>query len=287
VNEHEESGIHLNPAHDHISIRGRRLAFEDLVDSRLADPHYLAGLRMQLASAKPFPHLVVSDWFNPTLLELVHEEFDLYPDADLKPVHTKREQTYRSQGIRFGPAATLYFSIVNAGWFVEMLSTVTGIAALLPDPHLHGGGLHESREGGRFQIHRDFDRHPLTGLCNEMVLLTYLNKQWDPAWQGALELWDVDSSQCVKTIQPEFGRTLLLPNTLTSFHGHLASLTPPAGRTRRSLGAYYYSNRLPLSEQGHRPTVFLAHDRVDHLQLVLKNLTPPILWQAIKRLVDR
>ena len=158
---------------------------------------------------------------------------------------------------------------------------------LLPDPHLHGGGLHEAREGGRFQIHRDFDRHPRTGLCNEMVLLTYLNRQWDPAWQGALELWDAASSRCVKTIQPEFGRTLLLPNSPISFHGHEAPLTPPAGRTRRSLGSYYYSNRFPLAEQGHRPTIFLKHDHADRFQQVLKSLVPPVLWQAIKRASKR
>lgn len=281
------SGIDLDPTHDHISIRGRRLALADLVDRRLFDANHLIALREQLVSAKPYPHLVVSGWFDVTLLQLVHEEFDLYPEADLQPVHTKRESTYRSQATRFGPATTLYFGIVNAGWFVELLSALTGVAALLPDPHLHGGGLHESREGGRFQIHRDFDRHPRTGLCNEMVLLTYLNRQWDPAWQGALELWDVASSRCVKTVQPEFGRTLLLPNSPISFHGHEAPLTPPAGRTRRSLGSYYYSNRFPLAEQGHRPTIFLKHDHADRFQQVLKSLVPPVLWQAIKRASKR
>ncbi|MEO8154874.1 MAG: 2OG-Fe(II) oxygenase [Rhizobacter sp.] len=276
----------MNTHQDHICIRGHQLPLADLVDRRLFDPVHLAALRHQLLNAEPYAHLEVSDWFNASLLELVHEEFDLYPQADLQAVHTKRESTFRSQAAAFGPATSLYFSIVNAGWFVNLLSSVSGVSALVPDPGLHGGGLHESREGGRFHVHRDFDRHPRTGLCNEMVLLTYLNKGWDASWHGELELWDASSARCVKTIAPEFGRTVLLRNSPISFHGHVAPLTPPAGRTRRSLGAYYYSNRFPLAEQGHRPTVFMTHDRVDRMKLVLKNLVPPILWQAIKRVAE-
>ena len=276
-----------DPHPDHINIRGHRLVLADLVDHRLFDADHLAGLRDQFNAAQPYPHLVVSDWFNPKLLELAQEEFDLYARSELRQVHTKRESTFRSQAVEFGPACTLYFSIVNAGWFVNLLSEVTGVAALVPDPGMHGGGLHETRAGGRFQIHRDFDRHPRTGLFNEMVLLTYLNKAWDPSWEGALELWDAKLTRCITTIQPEFGRTVIMRNGPLNFHGHVAALKPPPGRTRRSLGAYYYSNRLPVTEQGHRPTVFLMNDRVDRLKLLLKDLVPPLLWQAIKRITDR
>ena len=59
-----------------ITIRGARLALDELVDPRLADPAYLDELRHRMQSATPYPHLVVQDWFNPRLLELVHEEFD-------------------------------------------------------------------------------------------------------------------------------------------------------------------------------------------------------------------
>lgn len=66
---------------------------------------------------------------------------------------------------------------------------------LIADTSLHNGGLHESRRGGKFAVHRDFERSTCTGLQNRMVLLTYLNEDWDPAWNGALELWDADRSE--------------------------------------------------------------------------------------------
>ncbi|HEX3140811.1 MAG TPA: 2OG-Fe(II) oxygenase, partial [Rhizobacter sp.] len=187
---------------DHIRIRGTRLDLAELVDRRLFDPAYVASLRAPLLGAQPFPHLVLDGWFNPELLTLVREEFDLFPSAALEANHTKREKTYRSRSTSFGPATSLYYSIVNAGWFVDLLAEATGVPGLVPDANLHGGGLHESRHGGSFDIHRDFDHHPRTGLYNEMVLLTYLNRDWNPAWNGALELWDPTASRCVKRIQP-------------------------------------------------------------------------------------
>lgn len=272
---------------DHIMIRGRRLVLADLVDRRLFDPDYITSLQESLANAKPFPHLVVSDWFNPVLLELIHEEFDLFPNADIRPLDTKRERTYRSQSTHFGPATNLYFSIINGGWFVNLLSSLTGVGGLVGDSGLYGGGLHESRKGGRFAIHRDFDRHPHTALYNEMVLLTYLNKDWQPEWQGALELWDASASTCVKMVQPEFGYTVLLKHGPASFHGHAAPLALPSDQVRRSVAAYYYSSRLGLADQWHRPTTFLSNDRADKLLLFCKGITPPILWRLLKSIASR
>jgi hypothetical protein len=272
---------------DHVRIRGTRLDLAELVDRRLFDPAYAASLRAPLLGAQPFPHLVLDGWFNPRLLDLVHEEFDLFPSAELEANHTKRENTFRSRSTAFGPATSLYFSIVNAGWFVDLLSDATGVANLVPDAKLHGGGLHESRRGGSFHIHRDFDHHPRTGLYNEMVLLTYLNHDWDPQWNGALELWDATASRCVKRIQPEFGRSVLMRHGLGSFHGHVDPLAPPPGRTRRSLGAYYYSNRLRRVDLEERHSTYLVNDRADRAKLLLKGLTPPLLWRALQNLSSR
>jgi Rps23 Pro-64 3,4-dihydroxylase Tpa1-like proline 4-hydroxylase len=137
-------------------------------------------------------------WFNPLLLELVLEEFDLYATRDWRNENSKYETTRRSlMGAQFGPASQLYFGIVNSGWFATLLSQVTGVEDLIPDVTLYGGGLHETRNGGKFGIHRDFDRQRRTGLRNEMVFITYLNKGWKPEWRGALELWDKKSIACV------------------------------------------------------------------------------------------
>ena len=108
-------------------------------------------------------------------------------------------------GARLGPASQLYFDVVNSGWFTEWVSSVTAVPYLLPDPKLFGGGLHESRPGATFAVHRDFNLHRHLGLKNEMVFITYLNKGWQREWGASLELWDAERKQPVTSVLPEFG----------------------------------------------------------------------------------
>src|SRR5262245_36307437 len=176
------------PSHsDFVEIRGTRLAFAELVNDAVFDPDHRAALGAELRAAQPFEHIVVDGWFNPELLRLVREEFDLYPFRDERDLDRAYEITVRSpRNPVLGPAGQIYFGLVNSGWFVELLASITEVPELIADTSLHNAGLHESRRGGKFAVHRDFELSTCTGLQNRMVLLTYLNEDWDPAWNGAL-----------------------------------------------------------------------------------------------------
>jgi len=274
---------------DHISIRGVRLPMAELVDEALFSPEGRARLHRELHAAKPFPHLVVDGIFHPALLQLVAEEFDMLGEPGWADVKSRYELLRRSTfNVKLGPAQQLYFDIVNSGWFTEWLSSITGVPYLLSDPKLFGGGLHESRTGASFAVHRDFNRHPHLGLKNEMVFITYLNKGWDPDWGSALELWDKDQNRCVHTVQPEFGRTILLPHGPDSYHGHTRPLQAPDGRSRRSVAAYYYTS--PLAGRTHgveTGTLFMQMYRVDQFKAFARMLTPPVLWSMARRMIRR
>lgn len=272
-----------------IVIRGRSLLLDELVDPRLHDPDYVEALHGSFEVARPFPHAVTDAWFNPLLLELVAEEFDASDAAGWVGWKHDRQDTFRSAlNPRLGPAASTYFSIVNSGWFAAMLARVVGVAHLVPDPSLYGGGLHESRNGGKFGVHRDFPRHPVTGLRNELVLLTYLNVGWRPEWNGALELWDEDARREVIRIEPDMGRSVLLRHGPHSYHGHPRPLAMPPGRVRRSLGSYYYSSPIVLSEAQRRlSSRFLPIGRGERVKEALRAATPPVLWDGLKRLLGR
>jgi len=269
-------------------IRGRRLDFPDLVDRRLLSPEHLATLRAQLQTGAPFPHLVQEGWFNPDLLELVAEEFDT-EQVTWRRVAGRHEDTLRScPEPELGPASQLYFSLVNAGWFVRMLDVITGVDDLVPDVRLYGGGLHETRPGGQFGIHLDFDRHLRTGLRNELVLITYLNKDWQPEWHGALELWDGHTGACVKRVEPVFGRTLLMRRLPTAYHGHPDPLSAPEGVSRRSIASYYYSNPHAVTDRDARRTSrFIFETGSDKLRRWAKNVTPPLIWDAVAGRIRR
>ena len=246
-----DAGARRTAHGDAIEIRGTRLPWRELVDPRLFDPAHRAALREQLHGAQPFQHLVVDGWFHPDLLRLAREEFDLYPFVDGRDKDLVQEDTVRSpRNPVLGPAAATYFGIVNAGWFVALLSDLTGVRELIPDPTLHNAGLHESRPGGRFAVHADFERSACTGLRNELVLLTYLNEDWNSAWNGALELWDATRKACVGRVEPELGRSVLMRNGTTHYHGHPTPLAAPPDRPRRSLASYYYSPPVPGARAG-------------------------------------
>jgi hypothetical protein len=273
---------------DFVSIRGVRIPFDELVDKRLFTEPHMLGLRAELTSAEPFPHLVIDGLFHPALLELVAEEFDDRKQPSWKHVKTPYESTHRSVvGAELGQASRLYFSIVNSGWFLDWLSALIDVPYLLPDPKLVGGGLHESRTGAVFGIHRDFKYHSHVGLDNEMVMLTYLNKGWQPAWGGLLELWDRQQKQCVATVVPEFGRCVIMPHGDASYHGHTAPVQAPQGRPRRSVATYYYTSPHAGLRGGVESSIFINMLWSHKAKTFVRKLTPPILWSAAKKLTGR
>ena len=60
----------------------------------------------------------------------------------------------------------------------DLGAALTGVGGLVPDPHLHGGGQHQIRPGGKLAIHADFNRHPKLNLDRRLNLLLYLNRGW-------------------------------------------------------------------------------------------------------------
>jgi len=274
---------------DHLWIRGVRLRYSELVDRSFFTPEQRERLRQQLMLAQPFPHLVLDGLFHPTLLELVAEEFDTQSASSWTQVKSAYECTRRSvPGVSLQAASQVYFDIVNSGWFTEWLTSITGVPYLLPDPKLWGGGLHESRSGGAFSIHRDFNRHRDTGLPNAMVFITYLNKGWQPEWGSALELWDKKADRCIKSIQPEFGRTMIMPHGPTSYHGHTQPLKTPDERPRRSVAAYFYTSPLAGKRHGDESaSTFLHTARVDQVKAVARMIVPPFIWALGRKLAGR
>ena len=145
--------------------------------------------------------------------------------------------------VRLGPGSQGYFDTIHRAKFTQFLSGITGIQALVTDPMLRGGGLHEIRWAASSRCMSTFTRHVDTKLDNRLVFITYLNKGWQPEWGGALELWT--RAACVREVVPVFGRSIVFMHTADSLHGHPDPVNTPDGRTRRSVAAYFYTNGRP------------------------------------------
>ena len=244
-----------------------------------------AELRPKFLNAEPFPHIVLDGLFSPDLLEIIWDDFVDVGPTGLKTRRSEREITFRSRiDTELPTSARVYFDAVHSARFVRFLTELTGISGLITDSFLQRGGLHESRDGGKFNLHVDFNKHPVTNLDNRLVMLTYLNRDWREEFGGVLELWAGPRGGCAAKVVPEFGRTIIMRHSDDSWHGHPTPIATPDHRPRRSLASYYYSNGLDDRATTTRYKTQFMTDPDEtawgRAMKVVKYVTPPILVDA-------
>lgn len=126
--------------------------------------------------------------------------------------------------------------------FLELLEEITGIKALIPDPHLEGGGLHLSTEGGILAPHTDFHIYGRLNLYRQLNVILYLNETWESGDGGTLRLWDGHRARDDRKearIDPLPGRMVIFKTDDRSVHGFTDPVA--AGCTRKSIALYYYT----------------------------------------------
>ena len=215
---------------------------EDMI--ALADEY-----RGQFEKADPFPHVVIDNFLPADVVADLIANFPGPEDAVWGAFNDPRQiklalndETQMPRPIRH------MLQQMNTQVAVEFLERMTGIEGLVPDPHLHGGGLHQIRPGGVLKVHADFDMHPKLHLHRRLNAILYLNHDWDESYGGALQLWNLDMSEAVQVVYPIANRLVVFQTTDTSWHGHPDPLSCPPDRTRRSMAWYYYT--APASERG-------------------------------------
>lgn len=238
--------------------------------------------------ANPFPHAVIDAILPAELLDRVLEEFpgprtpgwERYDDPLQKKLGSRDEEM-------LGPTTRMLLHELNSAPFVRFLEALTGIEGLVPDPWFEGGGLHQIERGGMLKVHVDFNKHTLFALDRRVNVLIYLNKDWDEAWGGHLELWDREMKQACRKIAPIFNRMVVFDTTDFANHGHPDPLRCPPDRQRRSLALYYYSNGRPAHEVAASHTTIFRRRPGERIGPTLneigENLLPPILLDAIRR----
>lgn len=243
-------------------------------------------------NAAPFPHIVLDDFFDPELLELVLSEFPTPGAIRWQKFDNEREVKLASATeSSFGPVTRLLLYHLNSITFLEFLSAVTGIANLIPDPSFEGGGLHQIVRGGKLAIHADFNRHRTYDLDRRLNVLLYLNRDWREEYGGHLQLWNRDMSHCEEKVLPLFNRLMIFSTTDFTYHGHPDPLQCPEGMSRKSLALYYFTNGRPAEElSGEHSTLFRARHEGEfkptagqRLRRLARDLCPPIIMRQLQR----
>lgn len=218
--------------------------FDDACLQTIAHAHKESYCRQD-----PFPHAVIDEFLPLAAADALLARFPP-PHApfwfDWKTGDTVNQP--RKQGLRhikrLEGADPFLFSVLfafNSYPFIHFLETLTGIEGLIPDPHYHGGGLHQILPGGKLKIHSDFNHLNKLGLYRKVNIFLYLNQGWKPKYGSYLEFWNRDMTCRVRSVSPDFNRLVAFNTDDHSYHGHPEPLACPKEMTRKSIAFYYYT----------------------------------------------
>jgi hypothetical protein len=226
-------------------------------------PARLDALTAAFRDARPFRHVVIDGFMDDDSAARLLAEF---PPFDAKFARNEAGEignkavVERIRGI--GPAYAALDDLIQTRGFLDLVGRITGIAGLQYDPWYFGGGTHENRHGQDLDAHIDFNRHPVEKSHRRLNLIVYLNREWDDAWGGSLQLHRdprADDDEVV-TITPSFNRCVIFETNEISWHGFPRIDLPEARRnlTRRSIALYFYTADRPAEERaGTHSTVYV------------------------------
>lgn len=265
----------------------------DIMEQHL-NPAVIDGadaLAAQFATARPFRHVVIDQFFTP---EVARELADAFPDFDEKLAMNENgvvgAKAVNEKVRGLGPAYLALDDLVQGEAFRNLVSRITGIPQLQYDPHYFGGGTHENLHGQGLDAHVDFNLHPVTRQHRRLNLIVYLTEEWQDEWGGSIELhrdpYLPPSLDEVSVVTPLFNRCVIFETNEISWHGFPRIVLPEDKRhiSRRSFALYYYTDTRPASELGPEHSTIYVEQHLPEDLAAGEPLSPERL-QHIRNLV--
>lgn len=198
----------------------------------------VSTLAEQYAAGEPFPLVIIDDFLDESIAEELVAEFpplDGMARSNDYMFGDKRQQATFAEA---GPASKKYYELLMSAEFTDIIAAITG-RTLFMDPAFHGGGFHQSGDGGFLDTHVDFNIHPdHKDWLRVLNVLLYLNKDWPAEYGGAL-LVRTDPKSEPRAIAPLFNRCVMMLTSDYTYHGFRKMSLPP-GVTRKSIAGYGY-----------------------------------------------
>ena len=218
----------------------------------MIDEKFLKDLENKIIVNKdPFPYSAIENFFPIEFVKNTENDFinlKRKTDAGCEQFKKTKKVLYDYSLMPHNIKSVINF--LYSENFLTILEKKFSLKNLLPDWTLHGGGLHESHNGGFLKIHSDFIYMRKSKLKRRLNLLLYLNSKWDESWGGTIEFWDKKMTYSKKTIPPLINNVVIFRTDMDSNHGFPDPITCPKNITRKSLALYYYTKEkiyLPLA----------------------------------------
>ena len=212
------------------------------------------AIRERFQRAMPFRHVAIDGFLDASAADALLADF---PRFDPRKAVNEMGEVGRKAVVE-GVAGISrfygeFFRYINRPAFLEAMSQLTGIANLIADETLFGGGTHENLDGQSLDVHVDFNIDERRMLHRRVNLLIYLNREWEEAWGGAIELhsnpWDQAVNE-VKSFLPLFNRAVIFETNEYSWHGFRRIALPEGKKhlSRKSFSIYLYTKDRPVDE---------------------------------------
>lgn len=213
-----------------------------------------ARIREAFQHAKPFRHVMIDGFLEPAVAESMLADFPRFDERKALNEHGEVGRKAVVESVKqLSPFYASFYAYINSREFLAAMSGLTGIPDLIADETLFGGGTHENLDGQALDVHVDFNIDERRMLHRRVNLLVYLNKEWEEAWGGAIELhsnpWypEVDQS---RSFLPLFNRALIFETNEYSWHGFKRISLPEDRKalSRKSFSIYLYTKHRPAEE---------------------------------------
>ena len=166
-------------------------------------------------SQKPFPHVVIENFFVEEVAQKIASEFPSPGSASFSAIYNNPIEIKHTGNHwdKFPPNTYKAFFYLSSHEFTSFLQKGLKFDKdIYADYGLHGGGFHTHPTGGLLNVHLDYSIHPKLGLQRKFNIIVYINPHYQTGWGGELGLWNSENGKPTtleKVVEPVFNRAIL------------------------------------------------------------------------------
>jgi hypothetical protein len=203
-------------------------------------------------NAKPVPMLVLDNFLPDFIFKKLYIESQNIPDYLWTNFTRNMSNMQECKTLSESPVINTLTHCFNSGTFITWLEALTQKKQVISDPHLIGAGLSRCHRGNSLKLHTDFNWNDELRLNRTLSLIYYINPEWEQTWNGSLEFWNLEKTECVTKVIPKPNRLLIWDYDERLVHGYPDPLQCPEDKHRLNLRLFYYISNGTPSTAPHR-----------------------------------
>lgn len=212
-------------------------------------------LKERFQTARPFKHLVLDDFLIPSVAEGLLAEFPVSaPSKTQQGSSSVQSESYSREEIRsVGASFRTIDDYISSLPFLRHISLISGIPDLQYDSSYFEAGICETRHGQEVDPHVESNLNQELTLHRRLLLIIYLNKEWEESWGGLLDLHsDPKAPERDETLSYSsvFNRCIVLETTEHSWFGSTQICLPSHQKhlSQKSFSFFLYTKDRPSQE---------------------------------------